>query len=172
MTKISYKFSFNRSGKLNKRNLGLIELEVRQGKKRKYFTTKIYVEKGQFCDGRVVNHPLSNEYNCFLTSLKIEYEKIEMEYMKQDVYISLDMLKSAVKEHSAPSAKVIEFGTEIIESSSRKDKTKESYKVFFNIVFCEVAFFICHCRNFKIVKRVFLNQFSSFCLVHYGFKAP
>lgn len=132
MTKISYKFSFNRSGKLNKRNLGLIELEVRQGKKRKYFTTKIYVEKGQFCDGRVVNHPLSNEYNCFLTSLKIEYEKIEMEYMKQDVYISLDMLKSAVKEHSAPSAKVIEFGTEIIESSSRKDKTKESYKVFFN----------------------------------------
>ena len=132
LIKITYKIVFNRSGKLNKQNLGLIELEARQGLKRKYFSTKIYVEKGQFNNGLVVNHPLSDDYNYYLYNMRMDYEKIELDYLKQGVYINLDMLKNAVKEHSAPSAKFVEFGWEVVNSSSRKEHTKDSYKTFFN----------------------------------------
>lgn len=130
--KIYYKIVFNRSGKLNKQNLGLIELETRQGTKRKYFSTKIYVRKDQFKNGLVINHPLSDDYNYYLYNMKIEYEKIELDYFKQGVCVNLDMLKNAIKEHSAPSAKLIEFGQEVVSASSRKESTKDSYKTFFN----------------------------------------
>lgn len=131
-TKMTFKLVFNKQGKLNKNGTGLIEIECRQGVKRKYFTTKTYVKKNQFVRGMVVNHELSDDYNYYLFNLKLEYEKIELDYFRKGISITLDMLKSAVKEHSAPSAKLIDFGSEVVNSSSRKEHTKDSYKTLFN----------------------------------------
>lgn len=129
--KITYKIVFNKSGKSNKHGECLIEIETRQGNKRKYFSTKIYVKPDQFKNGLVINHPLANEYNNYIYQLKMEYEKIELDYIVNGVYITLDRLKTAIKEHSAPSSKLIEFGKEMIESSNRKQHTKDSYNVLF-----------------------------------------
>lgn len=131
-TKMTFKLVFNKQGKLNKNGTGLIEIECRQGVKRKYFTTKTYVKKNQFVRGMVVNHELADDYNYYLFNLKLEYEKIELDYFRKGISITLDMLKSAVKEHSAPSAKLIDFGSEVVNSSSRKEHTKDSYKTLFN----------------------------------------
>lgn len=153
--KITYRFAFKKSGKLNKENKGLVELEARQGAKRKYFSTKIYVEEGQFKNGYIINHPLEKEYNYYLYTLRTEYEKIELDYLKQGVYINLDMLKNAIKEHSAPSAKFIEFGEEIVNNSSRKEHTKESYKTFF--------------RNIQLFKKdVLLSEIDYNFIVRYN----
>lgn len=153
--KITYRIVFKKSGKLNKENKGLVELEARQGTKRKYFSTKIYVEEGQFKNGFIINHPLEKEYNYYLYTLRTEYEKIELDYLKQDVYINLDMLKNAIKEHSAPSAKFIEFGEEIVNNSSRKEHTKESYKTFF--------------RNIQLFKKdVLLSEIDYNFIVRYN----
>lgn len=131
-TKMTFKLVFNKQGKLNKNGTGLIEIECRQGVKRKYFTTKTYVKKNQFVRGMVVNHELADDYNYYLFNLKLEYEKIELDYFRKGISITLDMLKSAVKEHSAPNAKLIDFGSEVVNSSSRKEHTKDSYKTLFN----------------------------------------
>lgn len=153
--KITYRIVFKKSGRLNKENKGLVELEARQGTKRKYFSTKIYVEEGQFKNGYIINHPLEKDYNYYLYTLRIEYEKIELDYLKQGVCINLDMLKNAIKEHSAPSAKFIEFGKEIVNSSSRKEHTKESYKTFF--------------RNIQIFKKdVLLSEIDYNFIVKYN----
>lgn len=153
--KITYRFVFKKSGKLNKENKGLVELEARQGTKRKYFSTKIYVEDRQFKNGFIINHPLEKEYNYYLYTLRTEYEKIELDYLKQGVYINLDMLKNAIKEHSAPSAKFIEFGEEIVNNSTRKEHTKESYKTFF--------------RNIQLFKKdVLLSEIDYNFIVRYN----
>lgn len=153
--KITYRFVFKKSGKLNKENKGLVELEARQGTKRKYFSTKIYVEDRQFKNGFIINHPLEKEYNYYLYTLRTEYEKIELDYLKQGVYINLDMLKNAIKEHSAPSAKFIEFGEEIVNNSTRKEHTKESYKTFF--------------RNIQLFKKdVLLSEIGYNFIVRYN----
>lgn len=129
--KICYRIAFNKSGKPNKQGKYLIEIECRQGTKRKFFSTKIYINKEQFKNGLVINHPLSDEYNFYIAKTLVEYERIEIEYLKQGVYINLDTLGTAIKEHSAPSAKFIDFGEEIVNNSTRKEHTKESYKTFF-----------------------------------------
>lgn len=153
--KINYRIVFNKSGKFNKSQTGLIELEARQGKKRKYFSTKIYVKSNQFSNGLVINHPLSADYNFYLYNLKIEYEKIELDYFKQGVYINLDTLKNAVKEHSAPSAKFVDFGIEVVNGSSRKEHTKESYMTFF--------------RNMQIFKKdVLLSEIDYNFIMKYN----
>lgn len=127
-----FRVVFNKSGKLNKQGEGLIEIEIRQGNKRKFFSTKIYVKPGQFKNGLVVDHPLMNDYNVYLYNFKITLEKIELDYRYQNQPITLDGLKNAVKEHTAPSAKFVDFGKEVVNSSSRKEHTKDSYKTFFN----------------------------------------
>lgn len=130
--KIRFRIVFNKSGQFNKSGESLVEIECRQGRKRKYFSTKIYLKQEQFKNGYAVNHPLSDEYNYYLYKLKIEYEKIELDYIRQGVYINLDMLKNAIKEHSAPSSKLIDFGEEAVKNSSRREHTKDSYKTLFN----------------------------------------
>ena len=153
--KICYRVAFNKSGKPNKQGKYLIEIECRQGTKRKFFSTKIYVNKEQFKNGIVINHPLSNEYNFYIAKTLIEYERIEIEYLKQGVYINLDTLGTAIKEHSAPSAKFIDFGEEIVNNSTRKEHTKESYKTFF--------------RNLQLFKKdVLLSEIDYNFIVKYN----
>ena len=46
--------------------------------------------------------------------------------------MSLEMIKTAVKEKTAPSARLVDFGREVIEASDRRDVTKANYRTLFN----------------------------------------
>lgn len=80
----------------------------------------------------VVEHELSNDLNIILRRMKIDLERVELDFMKRDVKVTLPMLREAVKTKTAPSAKLTDFGRAVISQSDRRDVTKANYRTLFN----------------------------------------
>lgn len=131
-TKIRYRLVFNRARRLNARGEGLIQIECQQGDKRIYFSTGIYVEPRYWQKGQVVDHELANDYNLILRRQRIDIERIELDYLKRDVKVNLNMIREAVQEKTTPTAQLVDFGRKIIASSDRRDVTKANYRTLFN----------------------------------------
>ena len=123
---------FNRARRLNRRGEGLVQIECQQGKRRIYFSTGVYLEPKYWRDGMVVEHELSNDLNIILRRMKIDLERVELDFMKRDVKVTLPMLREAVKTKTAPSAKLTDFGRAVISQSDRRDVTKANYRTLFN----------------------------------------
>lgn len=132
VNKISYKVVHNRANRLKKDGTALIQIELRQGTKRIYFPARIYVRPGQFRDGYVVGHPMSDDYNFLLYNMRNGIERIEIDYIKRGIYPTLEMIRSAVRENAAPSARFRDFGQSVVNNSERKDRTKSGYDTLFN----------------------------------------
>lgn len=132
VNKISYKVVHNRANRLKKDGTALIQIELRQGTRRIYFPSRIYVRPGQFRDGYVVEHPMSDEYNFLLYDMRNGIERIEIDYIKRGIYPTLEMIRSAVRENTAPSARFRDFGQSVVNNSERKDRTKNGYDTLFN----------------------------------------
>lgn len=130
--KIRYRIVFNRAGKLNARGEGLIDIECQQGDKKKCFSTHTYVKPEQFSKGMVVNHPNADEINYFLYTRKCELEGIELDFIKNHKKVTLAMLKEAVKCHATPSARLEDFGWQMVLDSDRKEHTKANYRTLLN----------------------------------------
>lgn len=120
LSRIAYRPVFNRAARLNLSGKGLIEIECRQAGRRIYFTTNTYVESNQWEHGRVINHPLAEGLNNSILMSLLDIQKVELEYLKRGVYLSLPALKHAVREKIKPTATLVEFGNEIIIGSERK----------------------------------------------------
>lgn len=132
INKIRYRLVFNRAHRLNKRGEGLIEIECSQQGRRIYFSTHTYCEPEQFKNGGVVNMPNADGLNYALYLMKQDVERVELEYIKRGVPVSLPMLKEAVREHISPAAKLSDFGTQVVEQSERKELTKLNYQTLLN----------------------------------------
>lgn len=130
--KISYKVVFNRGNRLKKDGSGLIQVELLLHGKRVYFSTHVYVYPDEFMNGKVVNHPLSDDYNYVIYEIKHSIERVEIDYLKRGISPTLEMMKTAVKENTSPSAKFIDFGKSVVENSERKERTKNGYDTLFN----------------------------------------
>ena len=76
MEKTNYNLVFNRKGKLNKEGKGLIQVEAYLNKKKKYFSTKIYVKPNQWDNQKkcIKNHPQKNTLNQYLTTFVADIE--------------------------------------------------------------------------------------------------
>lgn len=130
--KIRYKLVYNRSGCLNQRGEGLIQIEAEQQKRKIYFSTHTYVVPGNFAHGCVVNLENADGLNFALYSMIREIESIELEYIKMGVEVTLPLLKEAVKSHLAPAARLTAFGNEVVVNSDRNKLTKQNYITLFN----------------------------------------
>lgn len=130
--KIRYRLVFNRSGRLNRKGDGLVQVECQQGKRRIYFSTKVYLEPQYWRDGMVVDHELATDLNIILRRMRIDIERVELDFMKRDVRVTLPMLREAVKSNTAPSAKLTDFGRAVIAQSDRRDVTKANYRTLMN----------------------------------------
>lgn len=91
--KIRYRLVFNRSGRLNRKGEGLVQVECQQGKRRIYFSTKVYLEPQYWRDGMVVDHELATDLNIILRRMRIDIERVELDFMKRDVRVTLPMLR-------------------------------------------------------------------------------
>lgn len=130
--KIRYRLVFNRSGRLNRKGEGLVQVECQQGKRRIYFSTKVYLEPRFWHNGMVVDHELATDLNIILRRHRIDIERVELDFMKRDVKVTLPMLREAVKSNTAPSAKLVDFGRNVITASDRRDVTKANYRTLMN----------------------------------------
>ena len=130
--KIRYRLVWNRSGSLNQRGEGLVQIEAEQQGRKAYFSTHTYLKPEQFARGCVVNTDLADALNYTLFTMIREVEAVELDYIKKGVEVTLPMLKEAVKAHLSPSAKLTDFGNEVVTSSERNVLTKQNYKTLFN----------------------------------------
>lgn len=132
LTKIRYKLVYNRSHRLNRLGEGLVEIECSQSGRRIYFTTHTYVRPGQFCRGAIVDVPNAQGLNFALYRMMQDIERVELEYIKRGVEVTLPILKEAVRAHISPAAKISEFGMQVVEQSDRKHLTKQNYQTLLN----------------------------------------
>ena len=130
--KIRYRLVYNRSGCLNQRGEGLVQIEAEQQGRKAYFSTHTYLKPEQFARGCVVNTDLADALNYTLFTMIREVESVELDYIKKGVDVTLPMLKEAVKAHLSPSAKLTDFGQEVVGQSERNLLTKQNYKTLFN----------------------------------------
>lgn len=130
--KIRYRLVWNRSGSLNQRGEGLVQIEAEQQGRKAYFSTHTYLKPEQFARGCVVNTDLADGLNYALFSMIREIEDVELDYIKKGVDVNLPLLKEAVKSHLSPSAKLTDFGNEVVTQSERNILTKQNYKTLFN----------------------------------------
>lgn len=131
-TKIRYKLVFNRSGRLNKRGEGLVQIECAQHGRRIYLSTHTYVKPENYKNGMIDNMDTAAGLNYALITMLREVENIELEYIKRGVEITLPMLKEFVKTNISPGANLYEFGMQVVEQSERKELTKLNYQTLLN----------------------------------------
>ena len=132
INKIRYRLVFNRAHRLNKRGEGLIEIECSQQGRRIYFSTHTYCLPEHFKSGSVCDMTNADGLNYALYLMIQDVEKVELEYIKRGVPVSLPILKEAVRAHISPAAKLSEFGMQVVEQSERKELTKLNYQTLLN----------------------------------------
>ena len=132
---ISYRATFCRNGRLAPDGCGLLQIECSQQKRKIYFSARMKVRPEQFKNGQVVNHPLADGINLRLRQIMYDLQSVEVDCMRRGVPVTLEVLKQAWYENSRPSARLTDFGQEMLNSSAtRKEMTRRSYKTLFNSI--------------------------------------
>lgn len=147
-------FIFNRTGKLNKNGLALIQLRAYQGGKNKYFSTKIYLLPRQWKNNKVVDHPNAYELNLKLRNLQREIESFVIRKQLINDQVTFKCIERFIKydDHS----NFLEFWEkEMSGDNSLRSSTKKQHKVTLgylqdyqkNISFSELKYEFIHGFN-------------------------
>lgn len=128
MDKIIYSLVYNRKKSLNKKGMALVQVEAYLNRKKKYFSTKVYLSPDQwdFKKRMVKNHPNADAINHMLYEFMAEIEKKELGLWQQGKQISLDLLKNSM-ENQDDSTSFIAFFRNEIAKSSLKESTKRNH---------------------------------------------
>ena len=99
MEKIVYNLVYNRKKCLNKQGKALVQIEAYLARKKKYFSTKVYLKPSQWDARRsiVKRHPNADGLNLLLQKQIESLEKTELELHRYDKRVSLEALKDAAK---------------------------------------------------------------------------
>lgn len=126
---ISHKYIFNRKNKLKNDGTALIQLELYDGKKRKYLSTGISVEPKFWNDKNQKvssNHPRFEEYNYLLIDLSQKIDDVIRKYILKAKTLSLDLLIQLL-EHSESDLLVDFIDREVSKDLQNTEKTKTSH---------------------------------------------
>lgn len=126
MKKITYRLVYNRKKQLNSEGKAVIQIEAYLGRKRKYFSTHIYIRPSQW-DGvkrEVCNHPHAEDLNWMLAERLVEVEGHEIALWKSGRGVSLRLLKEDVANGSSP--QFLPFMASEIEKGRIRNSTREN----------------------------------------------
>lgn len=128
MNKIIYNLVYNRKKCLNKKGMALVQVEAYLGRKKKYFSTKVYLKPGQWDNKKLIvkNHPNADALNRLIYEFVATIEKKELELWQQGKRISLELLKNALTTQENNSSFISFFRQEVM-NSSLKDSTKRNH---------------------------------------------
>lgn len=131
MNKIIYNLVYNRKKSLNKRGLALVQVEAYLNRKKKYFSTKVYLKPDQWDAKKLLvkNHPNADALNRLIYEFMAMIEKRELELWQQGKPITLDVLKDALNEKQEQENKssFIPFFKQEIITSGLKESTKRNH---------------------------------------------
>lgn len=128
MNKIIYNLVYNRKKCLNKKGMALVQVEAYLGRKKKYFSTKVYLKPEQWDNKKLIvkNHPNADALNRLIYKFVATIEKKELELWQQGKRISLELLKNALTTQENNSSFISFFRQEVM-NSSLKDSTKRNH---------------------------------------------
>lgn len=128
MNKIIYNLVYNRKKCLNKKGMALVQVEAYLGRKKKYFSTKVYLKPEQWDNKKLIvkNHPNADALNRLIYEFVATIDKKELELWQQGKRISLELLKNALTTQENNSSFISFFRQEVM-NSSLKDSTKRNH---------------------------------------------
>lgn len=126
MDKIVYNLVYNRKGSLNRKGTALVQIEAYQGKKKKYFSTKVYLKPEQWDHKRLVvkNHPNSEALNWWLHECIAHIEKVELELWQQGKTTSLELVKKTLKMQEDVQSFIVFYRQEAEEASLKESSRR------------------------------------------------
>lgn len=131
MNKIIYSLVYNRKKSLNKRGMALVQVEAYLNRKKKYFSTKVYLRPNQWDAKKLLvkNHPNADALNRLVYEFMAMIEKRELELWQQGKPITLDVLKEVLTEKQEQEDKslFIPFFRQEIMTSGLKESTKRNH---------------------------------------------
>lgn len=163
-----YSLVFNRSKKLNREGKGLIQIEVYMNKRRKYFSTKVYIKINQWDSIRrqVKNHSNSKSLNEYLTQCISELEEIELNTIKHGKTFTFNDFKK--KDEKVGISFLIFMEKEIGQADFKESTTKNhistlnilhDYKK--EIYFQDLTYeFLCDFEHFLLTRLYNRNTIS------------
>lgn len=171
MEKISYKLVFNRTKKLNKMGMALVQVEAYLNSRKRYFSTKIYLKPNQWDTKRsmVKNHPNSNVLNQMLYRHIAAIEQTEFSLWRRGQAISLDLLKDSINKSVDNKGSFLAFFKEEIASSPLKENTIQNHSSTLEllqsfkreVLFTDLTFeFISSFDNYLHTKGYHLNTIA------------
>lgn len=128
MSKIIYNLVYNRKKSLNKKGMALVQVEAYLDRKKKYFSTKVYLKPEQWDAKKLVvrNHPNTDALNRVIYGYMAAIEKKELELWQQGRRISLDLLKDVLST-SENNSSFIPFFRQEVANSALKESTKRNH---------------------------------------------
>lgn len=131
MNKIIYSLVYNRKKSLNKKGMALVQVEAYLNRKKKYFSTKVYLRPDQWDAKKLLvkNHPNADALNRLIYEFMAMIEKRELELWQQGKPISLELLKDALTEQVEPENKAsfVPFFKQEVMTSAMKESTKRNH---------------------------------------------
>ena len=108
--------------------MALVQVEAYLGRKKKYFSTKVYLKPEQWDNKKLIvkNHPNADALNRLIYEFVATIEKKELELWQQGKRISLELLKNALTTQENNSSFISFFRQEVM-NSSLKDSTKRNH---------------------------------------------
>lgn len=128
MGKIIYNLVYNRKKCLNKKGMALVQVEAYLDRKKKYFSTKVYLKPEQWDTKKLVvkNHPNADALNRLIYEYVAMIEKKELELWQQGKRISLELLKDTLVARENNTSFIPFFKQEVM-NSSLKESTRRNH---------------------------------------------
>lgn len=128
MSKIIYNLVYNRKKSLNKKGMALVQVEAYLDRKKKYFSTKVYLKPEQWDNKKFIvkNHPNADALNRLIYEFMAMIEKKELELWQRGRHISLELLKDALNTSENNTSFISFFKQEVI-NSTLKESTKRNH---------------------------------------------
>lgn len=126
--KIRYRLVWNHANRLNRQGEGLVEMEARQGRRRRYFSTNTYLRPENWQHGVVVGTPDDSMRNYVLRQQLWQLEQVELEFLRRGKAVSLPLLADSYRNGTTPAARVEDFITQMLQDGNRKEMTLQNYR--------------------------------------------
>lgn len=128
MSKIIYNLVYNRKKCLNKKGMALVQVEAYLDRKKKYFSTKVYLRPEQWDMKKLIvrNHPNADALNRLIYEYMSMIEKKELELWQQGRRISLELLKDVLST-SENKTSFIPFFRQEVTNSAMKESSKRNH---------------------------------------------
>lgn len=131
MKKVGYRHVYNRKKTLNEKGESLVQLEVRVGSLKKYYSENIYLKPHQW-EGKVVKHTHEISFNNLLQTRILELENFELSQERLKRPLTIELFNEFLNKKNYES--FIEFFENYINNIQGAFSTYKQYRSALNHV--------------------------------------